>query len=238
MNLIVDIGNSSTKAAVFNGDTIVLREHLEKDVINGLSEIAADFDIRACAFSSVGESDSDVVRALRRISSYTLQVTGLTPTPLICDYATPETLGADRLAAAVGAYTCCPDRHLLIIDVGTCITYDYVSNDRHYLGGNISLGLGMRFRALHDQTALLPLVTPEGEVPEIGKDTFAAIRAGVINGIESEIKGYIRSFLYNHPDGHIFMTGGNGFRFVKELEIERNNTLVEIGLNRILTHNM
>lgn len=238
MNLIVDIGNSSVKAAVFNGEQIVLRKYLENDVTSYLAEICADYEIDACAYSTVGKPRPDIISALQSISPVTVQVTGTTSTPLICDYLTPETLGADRLAAAVGAQDCCPGHALLIIDVGTCITYDFVSADGHYLGGNISLGLGMRLRALHEQTALLPLVSANGELLPYGQNTETAIRAGVINGIENEIEGYIRKFCDKETDARIFITGGNSFRFLQDFEVIRNEALVEIGLNKILNYNI
>lgn len=237
MNLIVDIGNSSVKAAVFNGEQIVLRKYLEDNVTGSLAEIYADYEINACAYSSVGKPRPDIIETLYTAIPDTLQVTGTTPTPLICDYLTPETLGADRLAAAVGAFDCYPGHALLIIDVGTCITYDFVSADAHYLGGNISLGLGMRLRSLHEQTALLPLVQANGELPPYGVNTETAIRAGVINGIENEIEGYIRNFCREQKNPKIFITGGNSFRFLQNFEIIRNEALVETGLNTILNYN-
>lgn len=236
MKLTVDIGNSSAKAAVFDGDNIVWRQRLETDFAAQLAELTEGLEIDACAFSSVGTRPRVTADRLRLFAPHVLEVTGMTPTPLVCDYRTPETLGADRLAAAVGAAHCCPAKPLLIIDAGTCITYDFVSADGHYLGGNISPGLGMRLRVLHEQTAGLPLVEAKGETPWAGSDTETAIRAGVIRGMDYEIKGYIRIFKDAHPDGSVFVTGGNGHRFAQELEVERNDALVEIGLNRILEY--
>ena len=238
MNLIVDIGNSSVKAAIFNGEQIVLRKYLENDVTSHLAELSTDFEIGACAYSSVGQPNRELIGYLHQLFPHILEVTGTTPTPLICDYLTPQTLGADRLAAAVGANECCLGHALMIIDVGTCITYDFVSADHHYLGGNISLGLGMRLRALHEQTALLPLVSANGELLTYGQNTETAIRAGVINGIENEIEGYVRKFNREYPDNRIFITGGNSFRFLQDYEIIRNDALVEIGLNKILNYNI
>ena len=236
MNLIVDIGNSSAKAAVFHNNEMVMRKRLNADIVDNIAMIAADYDIDACAFSSVGKPRPDVAAAILHLVPGALHVTGTTNTPLMCDYLTPETLGADRLAAAVGAACCCPNTELLIIDAGTCITYDYVSAEGHYLGGNISLGLGMRLRALHEQTALLPLVAADGNVPTIGRNTHEAIRSGVIQGMDFEIMGYIRRMWQQHPKARIFVTGGNGYRFAQEAEVDRNDALVEIGLNCILQY--
>ncbi len=237
MNLIVDIGNSSVKVALFNGDEMRLRERLREDATTQLARMVQGLDIDACAYSVVGNAGHDVEALLHKISKTTpLYVKGTTPTPLINDYDTPATLGADRLAAAVGASQLCPGCNLLVIDVGTCITYDYVSESGHYLGGDISPGLGMRMRALHQQTARLPLVASTGETPSIGTTTETAIRAGVIQGIDFEICGYIQSMKSTHNNTHIFLTGGNSYRFAKGFEVERSDALVETGLNCILQH--
>ena len=237
MNLIVDIGNSSVKAAVFDGETMVQRKRLTHDVADNLAMLAEDYTIDACAFASVGTPMPDVADVLRHLVPDTLYVTGLTPTPLVCDYHSPETLGADRLAVAVAAAAIAPGCNIMVVDAGTCITYEYISAEGHYLGGNISPGLGMRLHSLHEQTALLPLVHSLGQQPDCGYDTATAIRSGVLMGLEYEIEGYIRSFHRAHPDGRVFVTGGNGYRFAGELEVDRNDALVETGLNRILLYN-
>lgn len=236
MNLIVDIGNSTAKAAVFKDGEMVLRKRLNANLEDGIAMIVEEFDIDACAYSSVGKARPELDEAIKHMVPEVFHVTGETATPLICDYLTPETLGADRLAAAVGAAYCCPGYDLLIVDAGTCITYDYVSASGHYLGGNISLGMGMRLRALHEQTARLPLVSAEGEAPFIGRNTQQAIRTGVIRGMDYEIKSYIRDMRQQHADARVFLTGGNGYRFAQEYEVERNDALVEIGLNCILEY--
>lgn len=236
MNLIVDIGNSTAKAAVFKDGEMVLRKRLNANLEDGIAMIVEEFDIDACAYSSVGKVRPELDEAIKHMVPEVFHVTGETETPLICDYLTPETLGADRLAAAVGAAYCCPGHDLLIVDAGTCITYDYVSASGHYLGGNISLGMGMRLRALHEQTARLPLVSAEGEAPFIGRNTQQAIRTGVIRGMDYEIKSYIRDMRQQHADARVFLTGGNGYRFAQEYEVERNDALVEIGLNCILEY--
>lgn len=237
MNLIVDIGNSTAKAALFEGDKMLLHRRLKSDLVADLSSLLDEFEISDCAYATVGHPQPDVESLLRRVLPTTLRVTGDTPTPLLNDYRTPSTLGADRLAASVGAASLHPGRSLLVVDAGTCVTYDYISAEGHYLGGSISPGLGMRLRALHDQTALLPEVSAEGDLPTIGYDTPTSIRTGVITGMEYEIRGFIRIFLHRNPNGCVFLTGGNGYRFAQEVEAERSDALVEIGLNRILLYN-
>ena len=127
---------------------------------------------------------------------------------------------------------------MLIIDIGTCLTFDRVSADGRYLGGNISPGLGIRFRALHEQTAALPLVTAEETAPQWGTDTVSAIRAGVMTGTEWEIEGCIRAFRKEFPDAPVFLTGGNARKFCHGIPVERQEALVETGLNEILLHHL
>lgn len=234
MNLIVDIGNSSVKAALFEGSKMVTRERLVEPFVESLLRFTRGVSISSCAYSAVGEVVPELKAELLRLSPKVLQVRGTTPSPLTCDYLTPETLGADRLAACVGAFYLAPGKEILVVDVGTCITYDYVSAKAHYLGGNISPGLGIRLRAMQRQTAALPLVSADGILPEIGVDTQTALRAGAIRGIDFEITGYIHNFLHRHPLGKVFLTGGNAHRFTQGIKITREPALVEIGLNRIL----
>lgn len=236
MNLIVDIGNSSAKAAVFDGSELVLRKRIDNQWAQELKQLAADFHPEACAFAVVGPFEEEQRELLHHIAPKVLQVTGNTPAPLHSDYRTPETLGADRWAAAVGAAALKPQTDLLIVDVGTCITYDFVRSDAHYLGGNISPGVGMRLRALHERTARLPLVSADKPSCPVGHDTETAIRAGVLEGIDHEIKGYIRQFSLDSPQGCVFVTGGNGPRFARELPVVRHDALVELGLNCILEY--
>ncbi len=237
MNLIVDIGNSSVKVALFCGGEMRLRKRLRDDAAAQISQIAETTDIDACAYSVVGNARPGVEDLLHQISRTTpLYVKGTTDTPLTNDYHTPQTLGADRLAAAVGAAHLRPQSNLLVIDVGTCITYDYVSEGGHYLGGNISPGLGMRLRALNQQTAKLPLVASDGDMPAVGTTTETAIRTGVIQGIDFEICGYIQAMKNAHRNTNIFLTGGNSYRFAKGFDVERSDALVETGLNCILQY--
>lgn len=129
----------------------------------------------------------------------------------------PAGLGADRLAADIGAMSCCPDRTVLVIDAGTCLTFDVIDARGNILGGSISPGIAMRLKAMHEHTAALPLLSPTGEHPVLGYDTPTAMRGGAINGMKWEIEGYIRHILKEHPDLHVFMTGGDKINFPEDL---------------------
>ena len=133
---------------------------------------------------------------------------GKTPVPVVSSYKTPLTLGADRLAAVVGANWLQPDADVLVIDIGTCITFDFINAAGVYEGGNISLGPTMRLRALHEFTARLPLVERKGETTLLGQTTETSIRNGVVFGIKYEIEGYIKQMLEKHPRLFVYLTGG------------------------------
>jgi len=162
-----------------------------------------------------------------------------TDLPIENVYESPETLGKDRLAAAVGANELFPDQNILVIDAGTAITFDLVSERNQFVGGNISPGLEMRFKALNHFTGKLPWVRPSDEFEFIGKNTTDAIRAGVQNGMIYEIGQTIERFNRNYQNLQIIMTGGDSNFFDKKLNysifVHFNLTL--IGLNRILEHN-
>ena len=144
----------------------------------------------------------------------------------------PAGLGADRVAADIGARSMMPEHTLLIIDAGTCLTFDVIGRDGTILGGAISPGINLRLRAMHEHTAALPLLDAEGEHPVLGYDTPTSMRSGAINGIRWEIEGYIRTMQKMYPDLHVFMTGGDDMEFPEDLQhiITREPLLVQKGL--------
>lgn len=144
----------------------------------------------------------------------------------------PAGLGADRVAADIGARSMMPEHTLLIIDAGTCLTFDVIGRDGSILGGAISPGINLRLRAMHEHTAALPLLDAEGEHPVLGYDTPTSMRSGAINGIRWEIEGYIRTMQKMYPDLHVFMTGGDDMEFPEDLQhiITREPLLVQKGL--------
>ncbi len=189
--------------------------------------------------SSVKPYDEDLKHVLTEEFDQFLELDHRTQLPIENLYQTPETLGKDRLAAAIGANELFPDQNLLVIDAGTAITYDLVSEKNQYIGGNISPGLEMRFKALHQFTGKLPLVAYRDDFEMIGRNTTDAIRAGVQNGLLYEMAQNIDFFNRNYQNLHIIMTGGDSNFFDKKLNysifVHFNLTL--IGLNRILEHN-
>lgn len=205
------------------------------------------YEISDSIISSVVNIEAAVVNTLHRRSRHFVLFDHNTPVPIVNGYATPETLGQDRLAAAVGAKALCPNENLLIIDAGSAITYDFVSAEGEYMGGNIAPGLKMRFTMLQRMTKKLPLVeVDENElIPLFGKNTRDAIAAGVIRGMAYEIKGYMRTLGEKMPHFRTFLTGGNAPYVLNNVrtsptekrEIRYEKHLVLIGLNEILRFN-
>ena len=205
------------------------------------------YDISDSIISSVVNIEAAVVNTLHRRSQHFVLFDHNTPVPIVNRYDTPQTLGQDRLAAAVGAKSLCPDENLLIIDAGSAVTYDFVSDKGEYMGGNIAPGLKMRFTMLQRMTKKLPLVEVEENelIPLFGKNTRDAIAAGVIRGIAYEVKGYMRTLSEKVPHFQTFLTGGNAPYILnnvrtsrtekRDIRVEKN--LVLIGLNTILIFN-
>ena len=205
------------------------------------------YDITDSIISSVVNIEAAIVNTLHRRSQHFVLFDHLTPVPIVNGYDSPQTLGQDRLAAAVGAKSLCPDENLLIIDAGSAITYDFVTDRGEYMGGNIAPGIKMRFTILQRMTKKLPLVeTEENElIPLFGKNTRDAIAAGVIRGIAYEVKGYMRTLHEKMDHFQTFLTGGNAPYILNNVrtsrtekrEIHYEKNLVLIGLNTILIHN-
>lgn len=239
-HLIIDIGNSSAKVALFEGDTLIehfCAEHTELPTI--LATKAQDITIESSIISSV-ISLSDVMESSIDALPYPcMRMSAALKMPFRIAYKTPETLGSDRLAAVAGAYSYKPGCDMLVVDVGTAITYDLVTADGVYLGGNISPGVDMRLKALNCYTGKLPLVSKEGERVGIGDTTETAIREGVLQGVDWEIEGYIRTYTLKYPKLLVFLTGGSAFLLGGRIKnrIFADNLLVVKGLNRILALN-
>jgi len=243
-NLSIDIGNTAIKLAVINKTRIIFKDtHFEPITIENLKvQISQLFDIFnfAGAIVSSVRNDYEIVADIFSNFKQFEYLTHQTPVPIKNLYETPDTLGKDRLAAAVGATVLFPNQNVLIFDVGTALTVDFVNFRGEYLGGTISPGIQMRIRALHEFTQKLPLVKPQFETMQLfGTNTISAIEAGVKNGILYETEGYIRRFSEQYSDLHVIFTGGDLFFFEKNIKnsIFAEPDLIHIGLNRILEYN-
>lgn len=236
MNLVVDYGNSSAKVAIFDQHELKEKHTFgqQDDLKNFLSNSTAENFI----ISSVTADAEDISQSSKAINKFILSHT--LPLPVKILYATPQTLGVDRLAASCGAVELFPEKNTLVIDAGTCITYDFTDSSKQYYGGSISPGLKMRFQAVHTFTARLPLVNPAENPELIGNSTETSIQSGIVNGTLSEIDGIIHRYKQKYPDLQVILCGGDGPFFENKLKasIFASPDLVLIGLNRVLTHNV
>ena len=239
-NLILDFGNTLFKAAVFEQDKLLSKisdQHLQKEMLLNLKKQYPE--INKTIYSTVIDLEDTLTEYLNKELN-AIELTHHTLIPLKNLYQTPETLGKDRLAAAVGAFQLFPNKNLLVIDAGSCITYDMITESKHYLGGSISPGITIRFKSLHHYTDKLPLLNPSGkEIALIGKSTRQSILSGVLNGVFAEVDGIINRYKETYPDLIVLFTGGDLKHFDKNLKnnIFAAENLVLQGLNFILNYN-
>ncbi|MCM1034581.1 MAG: type III pantothenate kinase [Paludibacter sp.] len=241
MNLCIDQGNSRTKVALFQDDERLLKTFIYKSFTSVDAErLFSLYPVSDCIISSVAHTAPAVINALHRHSRHFVLFDHTTPVPIENKYDTPQTLGQDRLAAAVGANYLCPNENLLIIDAGSAITYDYVNDNNQYIGGNIAPGIKMRLSVLRQMTKRLPAVEVEEHqlIPLFGKNTRDAIAAGVLRGVTFEVKGYMRTLQERVEHFQTFLTGGNAPYISANLqtEVRMEKHLVLIGLNHILEY--
>ncbi len=239
MNLVIDIGNTVAKLAAFDGSSLIEVAYDSNRTLEHLSEFSRKYTFTKGIVATVIDLNEQAEAELSALPVPLLRLDEHTPLPVKNLYETPHTLGYDRMAAVVGANGQCPGRDILVVDAGTCITYEFIDASGCYRGGNISPGLQMRFKALHRFTGRLPLVSPEGRCLPLGKDTDTAIRAGVLCGMKYEISGYITELKHKYPELLVFLTGGDEFSFDTSIKniIFADKFLVLKGLNRILIYN-
>jgi len=236
LNLTIDQGNSAAKVTLWDGNDISFHSLVHDLTAKAIDAILREYNPAAAIYCSVADKGDRVISELNSRGVKVMELTHNTPRPITVDYLTPATLGRDRVAAAVGAWSLFPGRDLLVADLGTAITYDVVTADGHYAGGNIAPGLRMRLEALNHFTARLPLVDCEGDTPLWGYSTDSALRAGAIGGVTGELT-YYRSRLA--PSAVTILTGGDSELIAPKLDFETvtRKHLVSEGLNRILRYN-
>lgn len=237
MNLVIDFGNTNIKCGVFNDNHLIKQlSFVELSELRAFIKQDIYYQIGVC---SVNQDKEDVIKAIPELKGV-LFLNHKTRTPLQVDYDTPETLGMDRLAAAVGATTIFPNKPLLVIDAGTCITYDLISRSGVFEGGIISPGIELRFKAMNDYTKNLPLLNKRSSKVLIGKSTEQSMTSGVINGIAGEMQSHVSQLLLNNADLKVIMTGGAAQIFESKIksDIFVSLEIVLVGLNRVLEYNV
>lgn len=240
MNLIIDIGNTRTKIAIVN-KTIIIQKMIVSDVtVSLLQKLNKTFLIEGIILSTVKpEVDKNVIDLINNWDKLFILLSYETNLPIQNDYKTPKTLGQDRIASVIGATHFFPNKHCLVIDAGTCITYDFINKNKTYIGGSISPGLSMRYRAMHEFTASLPLLNKQRLNTFVGYNTVTSMQTGVDYGLSFEIQGFIQKYFTNFGQIKVIMTGGDAeyLASMVKYEIFVNPDLVLIGLNKILTYN-
>ena len=212
-NLVIDIGNTYTKVAVFDNNVLVYIDQYTAFNTNDLLTCLNSYSIKKAIISTVKKKAEEWESVLNSKADLTY-FNAATFTGINNKYLTPQTLGADRLAAVTGANYLYPHDNNLIIDGGTCITYDFIDAGKNYFGGSISPGLNMRYNALNYYTSALPLVKSSNEFTDsYGNNTTTAILSGVQNGIKHELTGFIESYIKSHRQINIILTGGDSIFF-------------------------
>ena len=240
MNLVVDVGNTLIKLAIFEGEELLSKKvNIKGDFLDTISEIKKKYpQITYCIVSSVGKISETHLAKLKKEYNVLL-LTHSTKIPFQNNYATPETLGVDRIALISAAAVEYPQKNVLVIDAGTCVTYDFISKTNTYEGGAISPGLQMRYKAMHTFTEKLPLLESEPIDKLIGNTTITSLHSGALNGIVFEIDGFITHYKKTFKNLTVILTGGD-IHFLRDRlknDIFANSNFLFQGLNHILELN-
>ncbi|WP_457617160.1 type III pantothenate kinase [Lutibacter sp.] len=240
MNLIIDVGNTRIKLGVFNHVEMVHTEVITSAVLlSKVDEIIEKYSCNNAIISSVSFINKAQLESLS-FKINLMVLTTSTKIPFINNYKTPKTLGVDRIALMAAAVSNFPEENVLVIDAGTCITYDFINAEKKYYGGAISPGLQMRYRALGTFTQNLPLLKPKDISLLYGDSTETSIHSGVINGVINEIDSVINQYKEKNEKLTVVLTGGDVNFLSNKLKnsIFANPIFLLEGLNTILTYNL
>lgn len=240
MLLAIDVGNTRIKAAVFEDNTLLeIFVFDKKEMIEKLEFILERYSkIKSIVVASVGNIDKSVFLTFEKTTSIHF-ISHQSQFPFDNLYSTPKTLGIDRLVLATGATLQFPNQNRLVIDAGTCITYDFVDEYNQYLGGAISPGIRLRYESLHQFTAKLPLLTKAYPEYVIGNSTEESIHSGIVNGVTLEIDGFIEQYKAQYAKFIIILTGGDAEFLAKRLKntIFANSNFLLESLNQTFQYN-
>ncbi|MES2064085.1 MAG: type III pantothenate kinase [Bacteroidota bacterium] len=213
LNLVIDIGNTFTKVAVFDNDALLKLEQYQQASVTDISSFVSNYKIGRVIISSV-KTDKQPWQTLLEDKFTVTYFNSSIAAGINNNYKTPNTLGADRLAAVIGAHELYPGTTNVVISGGTCITYDFIDAGANYFGGSISPGLNMRYKAVNHYTAALPLLQADKNfTAAYGDDTASAITSGVQNGIKYELEGFIKEYITTATRYNIILSGGDSIFF-------------------------
>ena len=238
MNLIIDIGNSLLKVGVFKNNNLIIFGEFNEDYFSNVKSILDKHPITHSIVSNVSQSNNKLIELLSNKTNL-IKFNSSLKLPFKNCYKSKKTLGKDRIALISNASNEYPKENVLLIDLGTCITFDFLNNKNEYLGGSISPGLRMRYKSLNNYTANLPLIDPKEIDYFIGKNTEDSIHSGVINGIISELNNSIDKYKSQYKEIKIILTGGDAkflFKKIKNSILANSNFLI-FGLNFLIELN-
>jgi len=239
MNLVIDFGNTRIKAAFYE-HTRLLKDFVFANALELGKSGLIEENFQHCLISTVTKEHSGFIETLKSKSNL-LVFSDQTPIPIINSYKTPQTLGSDRILAAIGSFSSFPNQNVLTIDAGTCIKYNFVNYKNEFQGGGISPGMSMRLKAMHNFTAALPLYEPEEKFDLLlGNDTKTSMLSGAQIGAACEIDEVISRYKFIYPDLKVVLTGGDAQYLSGQLKnpffANQNNLL--LGLNTVLLYNL
>lgn len=240
MNLVIDRGNTHLKFGIFDQCKMLASDSTHFLDKRKLQQLIKEYDISQAIISSVvDESNAALCDLLRNNIKFVIELSHQSKLPFTWNYKSKATIGKDRLAAIAGAIDLFPEQNLLVFDAGTALTYELINDKHEFIGGNISPGMQMRFRALNEFTSRLPLLSANADTKLLGDSTDEAIRAGVQNSLTFEIEGIINHYQTNTIDLKTVITGGDAEFFARKVKnpIFVASNLVLSGLNRILDYN-
>ena len=233
--LVVDIGNTLIKLAVFKSDTLVFETKAKSFLVRDIKALKDKYGFQSCIYMNVRANEPRFIQHLRR-NNHLYKVDYKMKLPIKNSYKTPETLGMDRLVSMIAAQALYQGQNVLVVDMGTCIKYDFIDSKGKYHGGNIAPGLFMRIKSMHTMTGKLPLVKPKYIKSILGKTTEEALQNGSVLAIKLEIEGFIKTLTKKWPKIKVILTGGDSKYFgeIIESKIFVLPELNLIGLNETL----
>ena len=237
MNLTLDIGNTQSKLAVFNNSLVFVKTFDSEFIIDEIDDFLISYpsikNLIVCSVTDINlnfdKYNFDNIHFVSENSNI----------PFENLYLSKKSLGNDRIALVSSASNSYSGKNVLIIDAGSCITYDFINDKNQYLGGAISPGLNMRYKSLNEFTSKLPLVSIESSKNLIANQTIDSINVGVVNGVVFEIEGFVSQYLAKYENLTVILTGGNSVFLSNQLKISifaNENFLLE-GLNNLIKLN-
>jgi type III pantothenate kinase len=239
LNLIVDIGNTCLKIALFEKNNLIKKSYLLDNYLDNIKNILSKNPVENSIVSNVGEINDELISVLNDNTDLVL-FKNILKLPFKNTYSSKETLGQDRIALVSSASYQFPDENVLIIDAGTCITYDFKNHNNEYIGGGISPGIKMRFKSLNLFTSKLPLIDIFDDFELIGNNTKESLISGVVNGTTMEIDGIIQQYCDKFKNIRIILTGGDSKFLLKRIKntIFADQNFLTKGLNYLLEANI